>query len=157
MPTCLARIVGQAQGYLAFFRQVVKDGRRAVLPGERIFRMKGISTFDQRHTPDEDGPKNAARRLNQSPAGRRTCCFTDWDGDGRVDLFVNTVNANWLRNVAGKPGEWIFEDMGAVSDRHLAGHSTAPGIVDWDRDGIPDLLIGAEDGHFYYLKNSGTK
>ena len=26
-------------------------------------------------------------------------------------------------------------------------------IVDWDRDNVPDLLIGAEDGFLYYLKN----
>jgi len=25
--------------------------------------------------------------------------------------------------------------------------------VDWDCNGIPDLLIGAEDGFLYYLKN----
>ena len=26
-------------------------------------------------------------------------------------------------------------------------------MVDWDRDGIQDLLIGAEDGYFYHMKN----
>jgi len=35
----------------------------------------------------------------------------------------------------------------------LAGHSTSPTVVDWNKDNIPDLLVGAEDGHFYYLKN----
>jgi hypothetical protein len=34
----------------------------------------------------------------------------------------------------------------------LAGHTTSPTTVDWDRDGVRDLLVGAEDGRFYYQK-----
>ncbi len=43
--------------------------------------------------------------------------------------------------------------MGPVDGRKLAGHSTSPGIVDWNGDKVPDLLAGAEDGFFYYLEN----
>ena len=42
------------------------------------------------------------------------------------------------------------------SDLKLAGHTTSPTMVDWDGDSLPDLLIGAEDGHFYYLKNNSA-
>jgi len=35
----------------------------------------------------------------------------------------------------------------------LAGHTTSPTTVDWDRNGIPDLLVGAEDGFLYYMRN----
>lgn len=28
---------------------------------------------------------------------------------------------------------------------------------DWDKDGIFDLLLGAEDGHFYLVKNTWSK
>jgi hypothetical protein len=34
----------------------------------------------------------------------------------------------------------------------LAGHTTSPTFVDWDKDGEMDLLLGAEDGHLYYLR-----
>jgi hypothetical protein len=47
----------------------------------------------------------------------------------------------------------MFEDMGEVDSKKLAGHTTSPTIVDWDKNGIPDLLVGAEDGFFYYMKN----
>ena len=43
--------------------------------------------------------------------------------------------------------------IGDISDHKLAGHTTSPTFVDWDNNGIPDLLLGAEDGHFYYWKN----
>ena len=33
----------------------------------------------------------------------------------------------------------------------LTGHDTSPTTVDWNKDGVPELLLGAEDGHFYYL------
>ncbi|MDF9826874.1 hypothetical protein M2447_000959 [Ereboglobus sp. PH5-10] len=143
------------EGYLAWFRHVVRDGEHYVMPGKRIFKMKGLSEFDSRGAANKDGPSGGALRMNYGEAGksgRRTFHFTDWDGDGRVDLLVNSVNINFYRNVATKPGEWIFEDMGQVDSKKLAGHSTAPATWDWDGDGKEELLAGAEDGFFYLLK-----
>lgn len=39
----------------------------------------------------------------------------------------------------------------------MAGHTTSPTPVDWDKDGIYDLLVGAEDGFFYIIKNKTIK
>ena len=142
------------EGFLALFRQVERNGARIVLPGERIFRMQGKAVFDSRHKPIADG--NGLLRLNGNEAGasgRRTLCFTDWDGDGKLDLLVNSVSVNFLRNVSRRPGEWIFSDQGLLDSLPLAGHSTSPITVDWDGNGIPDLLTGAEDGFFYHLPN----
>lgn len=144
------------EGYLAFFRQVERDGKRVLLPGERIFQIKGPSEFNHIHEPIADGKQNGPLRLNGASAGksgRRTFCFADWDGDGKLDLLVNSTNINFLRNISTKPGEWLFEDQGRVDGRKLAGHSTSPTTVDWDRNGVPDLLVGAEDGFFYHLEN----
>ncbi|MDR0901751.1 MAG: VCBS repeat-containing protein [Opitutaceae bacterium] len=144
------------EGYLAFFKHVVRDGNHLVLPGRRIFRMRGLSEFDSRGVARADGARDGALRMNHGLAGgsgRRTFEFTDWDGDGKTDLLVNSVNINFYKNVSEKPGEWVFKDMGPVDGRKLAGHSTAPATADWDGDGIPELLAGAEDGFFYMLKN----
>ena len=46
-----------------------------------------------------------------------------------------------------------FKNEGLVDNRLLAGHTTSPTVVDWDKNGIADLLVGAEDGYFYYMKN----
>ena len=79
--------------------------------------------------------------------------MTDWDGDGDFDLLVNSaLNANFLENIGTESGHYLFEDRGPMGERDLAGHTTCPTVVDWNKDGKKELLIGAEDGFFYYLK-----
>ncbi|MEM9658609.1 MAG: hypothetical protein AAF961_09640, partial [Planctomycetota bacterium] len=58
--------------------------------------------------------------------------------------------------VQGDDGRPTFEDRGPLCEARLAGHTTSPTTVDWDRDGRRDLLLGAEDGHFYYYPRSKT-
>lgn len=147
------------EGYLAFYRQIERDGRRVLLPGERIFRVKGPSSFDSIGRPVGD-EKDGLLRLNANEfgsSGRRVFCFVDWDGDGRLDLLVNSENVALFRNISEQPGEWLFENMGNLGVTKLAGHSTAPTPVDWDKSGVPDILSGSEDGHFYFIKNPRKK
>ena len=86
-------------------------------------------------------------------SGRRKFVMADWDGDGRIDILANGVNVNFLRNI-GQGDEWRFKNEGPLGERVLAGHTTSPTVVDWNRDGMPDLIAGAEDGLFYFLENS---
>jgi hypothetical protein len=98
--------------------------------------------------------------MNKNPAGksgRRKLCVVDWDGDGQLDFLVNAANAAFLRQTGAHDGQWFFKDLGLLSDRNIEGHDVSPAVVDFNGDGIPDFLGGAEDGHFYYLKNSRTK
>ncbi|MCC9608945.1 VCBS repeat-containing protein [Blastopirellula sp. JC732] len=128
------------EGYLAFFERKKNGESLTLLPGKRIFT----------------NPNGDPLRLNERTAGgsgRRKLCFADWDGDGRLDLLINSANVDFYRNVSTDKLLWAFENRGQVSKHRLAGHTTSPTIVDWDQDGRADLLIGAEDGHFYYLKN----
>jgi hypothetical protein len=37
--------------------------------------------------------------------------------------------------------------------RNIEGHDVSPAVVDFDGNGIPDFLGGAEDGCFYFLAN----
>ena len=95
-------------------------------------------------------------RLNattKGASGRRTYCFVDWDGDGVLDLLVNSVpNINFFRGLGrDAEGRWRFRDMGPVDPLPVAGHSTAPTIVHWSGNPQGDLLFGAEDGFLYYL------
>ncbi len=149
------------EGYLAFFKRL-KPGENVeadLAPGKRIFEIEdGPSWFDSRHRPLNKKP--GLLRLNAGEAGksgRRKFCFADWDQDGRLDLLVNSVNVNFLRNVSEEKGRYLFRDMGPVDDRVLAGHTTSPCVVDWDKNGVPDLLVGGEDGFLYYLKNPNAQ
>jgi hypothetical protein len=77
----------------------------------------------------------------------------DWDGDGKLDLLLNSKNIDFMSNIAPNPGEFQFKNEGLVDPHLLAGHTTCPGTVDWNGDGKRDLIIGAEDGFFYYVEN----
>ena len=84
-------------------------------------------------------------------SGRRTFTFYDWDGDGIQDILVNSsTNVNVLKGLGrDSKGLWRFKDIGPVHDLLLAAHSTTPTIAQWE--GKRYLVIGAEDGYFYYL------
>jgi len=145
-----------AEGYLALFERFKAPGGELLLrPGRRAFRVEGPSAFDSSHRPVDRAP--GPLRLNAGRAGksgRRTFCTADWDGDGRPDLIVDSRSANLLRNEGTSPdGTTTFRDAGPLSPKILAGHSTCPTVVDWDGNGTPDLVLGAEDGRLYYLPN----
>ncbi len=148
------------EGYLALYERYREGDQLRLKPGRRAFRIEGDPAYDAGHRPagfDKNG-----LRLNAGVAGRsgrRKLCVADWDGDGRLDVIVNSVNANVLKNVREVDGVTVLEDQGPIDAQPLAGHDTSPTTVDWNRDGIVDLLVGAEDGHFYYLSNprSGAK
>ncbi len=141
-------------GCLAFFKRIRKDGRLLLLPGKRIFYSEPASVFDSMHR--SRGQTAGILRMNDGSAGksgRRKFCFVDWDLDGRLDMLVNSQNISFMRNISSDADKHIFRDMGPVGRRILAGHTTSPTIVDWNKDGRPDLLAGAEDGYLYYLEN----
>ena len=142
------------EGFLALFERKKIDGRLCLLPPARVFRGQGPSVFSSNHgvQSDQSGPL----QLNDGIAGgsgRRKLCFADWDSDGRLDLLVNSRNVDLMKNLGKQEGSIVLEQVGPLDSRRLAGHTTSPTVVDWDADGVPDLLVGGEDGFFYYLKN----
>ncbi len=128
------------EGYLALFRREKTKSGLQLLPGERVFRIEG---------------KDSALRMNEKKAGgsgRRQLSAIDLDGDGRLDLLVNSENATIYRNKGNRNGITIFRDEGPVHTMILTGHATSPNTIDTDGDGKREILIGAEDGFFYHLK-----
>ncbi len=128
------------EGYLSFFERTQQGDELGLNPGRRVFE-------------NQQGEPLKLSNGVAGKSGRRKLCFADWDGDGRLDLLVNSRSIDWYRNVSNDDATWVLEEKGPLDERHLAGHTTSPTIVDWDRNGQPDLLIGAEDGHLYYLPN----
>ncbi len=140
------------EGYLAFFERVHRDGSLTLLPGRRIFHGTNASAYTSNHTVEDS--TSGPLRLNSGlygRSGRRKLALADWDGDGDLDLLINSSNVALLRNLGESDGIVRFRDEGNLGEGRLAGHTTSPTVVDWDRDGRPDLLAGGEDGHFYFL------
>ena len=128
------------EGYLAFYERFKKDGQLYLHPGKRIFL-------------DADQNGIHPLRLNSGEAGksgRRKICLVDWDGDGDIDLLADSQNVSWYENIGEENGKVKFKKREDLLPIRLAGHDTSPTVVDWNKDGIPKLLVGAEDGHFYY-------
>src|SRR5262245_57579006 len=131
------------EGYLALFERARRDGKLVLLPPRRAF-------VDQAGEP---------LRLNARAAGgsgRRKLCVTDWDGDGIPDLLVNSANADLYRGLGQRDNTWRFAKPVTLAKRNIEGHDVSPTTVDFDGDGMPDFLGGAEDGRLYFMANPRT-
>ncbi len=152
-------VILDTEGYLAFFKGEIRIGKKIVLPGERVFKSKNGVVYDRNQVVEEGNSKELL--LNSAIAGssgRRKICFADWNNDGKEDLILNSKpNIRWLENMSVNSNEYIFGGNKKLGKLELAGHTTSPTVVDWNGDGIADLLVGAEDGCFYYLENPETK
>jgi len=128
------------EGYLALFERAVRNGEMVLQHPQRVF-------CDEKGEP---------MRLAKGPAGksgRRKFCVVDWDGDGCLDILLNSSSANFLRQTDYRDGKWFFRDEGPIAGQNIEGHDVSPTVVDFNGDGVPDFLGGAEDGKFYYLRN----
>ena len=65
------------------------------------------------------------------------------DADGKIHLFTNTGNGN-------------FQITNANYNNIDVGYFAHPQIVDVNRDGLNDIIIGEQDGTINYLPNSGS-
>ena len=129
------------EGYLAFFERAKVSEQFIVRPPRRVF------------VDEQDQPL----RLNAGTAGksgRRKLSVTDWDGDGKFDFLLNSANADFLKQVEAKNGKWVMKNAGTLAKKNIEGHDVSPTVVDFDGDRVPDFLGGAEDGRFYFMKNS---
>ncbi len=107
----------------------------------------------ERRFIDED---NDPLRLNAKScggSGRVKLAVVDWDGDGRLDLLTNSENATWFRNCEDRDGKVVLKKIGNLTQRNISGHTCSPAVCDFDKDGKPDLVIGAEDGRIYHIRH----
>lgn len=154
------------EGYLAFFERakqkgklILKHPQRVLCAGQEVQAPAAVDKAVKVKTPVAMKPGEPLR-LNAGIAGksgRRKICIMDWDKDGKLDILLNSANANFIRQTSSSDGKWFFADKGLLIDANIEGHDVSPTTVDFNADGLPDFVGGAEDGHLYYLRNPQVK
>jgi hypothetical protein len=89
--------------------------------------------------------------------------FGDIDGDGDLDMILGAENGriHLFTNTAGTGNSMTFSTpqlniKDAQGFEINVGSFSAPFVVDLNRDGLLDLVIGTKNGTIYYYENTGT-
>ncbi|GAA5224763.1 FG-GAP repeat domain-containing protein [Membranihabitans marinus] len=130
------------EGYLAVYPRSQKDGQL-------------LLHHPQRNIVFPDGSPILLNQLKNKSSGRLKITFADWDGDGLEDLVFSSKPAvDWMKNMGMENGKMVLQYMGRVVSKTMMGHTDGPVVSDFNKDGIPDLLVGTETGVLYYWERS---
>lgn len=132
------------EGYLSLWERVSENDRLTLAPARRAFL-------------DEAGQPLRPNARPGGASGRRKLEAADWNGDGILDLLINSTNADLYLGLGQHDGCWRFRHAGPLAATNIEGHDVSPSVTDFDGDTIPDFLGGAEDGRFYFLKNPRSR
>lgn len=92
---------------------------------------------------------------------RATPHFVDWNNDGREDLVVGAMDGRvrvYLNQAESGPPEFTSELVLRDGDVDLtvpSGRSSVE-VIDLNRDGRKDLVLGNTDGQLFFFPNLGT-
>ncbi|HCX33468.1 MAG TPA: hypothetical protein DHV08_07865 [Rhodocyclaceae bacterium] len=92
----------------------------------------------------------------------RKAAWVDFDGDGRLDVFVNCqergkVAGSYPKQLYRQGADGRFVDVAAQVGLSIAGHEIVDFVwFDADGDGRPDLLTSEESGFILYRNQGGS-
>lgn len=80
--------------------------------------------------------------------------FGDLDGDGDKDMLVGESSGNLILFLQTSTGNF---SLGQVNYQGInVGYNSAPQLVDVNKDGLLDLVVGERTGNLNYYENTGT-
>jgi hypothetical protein len=137
------------------------DGHKDILSGS----WPGELYFFHRQADGSFAPGVTLTHPDGKPIqpGHASSAFaTDWDADGQMDLIVG----NLLGSVVFLPGQ-ASKGKGPLFGKPVplqaggkpiaVNGDAAPVVADWDSDGTPDLIVGAEEGRVVWYRNIGKR
>ena len=71
-------------------------------------------------------------------------CFLDYDGDGKIDIFLPDNGAEGGMSLYHNLGNGKFEDVTKKAGLDPKTHGTTCTVGDYDNDGAPDLVVGVD-------------
>jgi len=91
-------------------------------------------------------------------AWRFTPTFGDLDGDGDLDALIGEAFGNlfYAENTAGEGQPFQFNAAIFGYQNIDVGQSSRPQMIDMNRDGLLDLVIGERNGNLNYFENTGS-
>ena len=135
------------------------------VPRIYLFENKGTTSSPEFDLVDDDylDYSQIAGDLNYAPSPT----FGDLDNDGDLDLLIGEKSGKfyYVENNSGPGNPASFDEfypegsMGPDDDGYMGidvGQRAVPQIVDLDRDGLPDIIVGVHLGFVSYYPNVGT-
>ncbi|NQX98870.1 MAG: VCBS repeat-containing protein, partial [Flavobacteriales bacterium] len=126
-----------------------------------LYKNIGTLTTPAFQLIDSDYVNISTINLNvsaNSPETRLTPTFGDLDGDGDMDMLVGDFSGrlHFFENTAGAGNTTIFVLNQVQYQNIYINLFAAPQLVDLNRDGLLDLVVGDRSGYLNYYENTGT-
>lgn len=139
-----------------------------------FFKIDDFNLEDGGKLSLEDGSSIGANQLHAGGTGRLKLLLHDWDRDGRTDLLVGTPRhgsvpdrESGLPQSLGLPGAAVLllRNVGSDQDPKFARpevlrfkgkrvyfghHACSPAVAEF-REGVPDLIVGDQEGRLVYF------
>ncbi len=126
------------------------------IPRIYLFRNVGTATSPSFELVDEDFMNFSDFYTGQHYAPAPT--FGDLDNDGDLDVLIgeNSGGLYYGENTGGAGNPVVFNSLQFGYMDIDQGQASIPQIVDLNRDGLPDIVMGERNATMTYFQNEGT-